>query len=627
MTSRAGEGSTFTVGVPFGSAHLPGRAASRRAARSVAAAAAVRRASSPRRTRWSVPDDSTPARRPRPPPAPGPGAGRRRQRRHPRATSPSCCADDYHVQTAVDGAGGLEQARRQPPDLVLTDVMMPRLGRLRAARGAAADPVTVRRAGRDALGPGRRGGDRPGPRRRRRRLPRQALHGPRAAGARPRQPRLDRAPPDPRRSSSAAGRLLDQAQRLARVGSWEIDLATGTIAAPRSSCGSAADRRRGRDDHGSRTLPAAVHPDDRGAWCELALDAAPDDDRLRLRDPRRAAGRRHRARVRRAARSSSTSTAGARAARLACRTSPSGARAEEALALAAANAEAAAGSTASPTSSSAACCRSALRPRAPRGRDLLPRRRRGHPGRRRLVRRDRARRRPHGTRGRRRDGPRCARGGGDGPAALGGPRLRPARPAAGRPPGVPRRPGAGPRRGPDRHLHLRGVRPRRPRAPLRQRRPPPADRRATRRGVPRRGRRREPAARRGSLQPHPARASTSTSNARVVLYTDGLVERRGEDLDAGHRDAGQARRRRWSARSTGRPEELVAAMLPDGPDDDVAILVARIDPRRGEESLSREIVSTRRRWRRRGTSSRRTSGRGGCPPRWSPTPPWRPASW
>ena len=39
----------------------------------------------------------------------------------------------------------------------------------------------------------------------------------------------------------------------------------------------------------------------------------------------------------------------------------------------------------------------------------------------------------------------------------------------------------------------------------------------------------------------------------------------------------------------GVPEELVAAMLPDGPDDDVAILVARVDPPSGEESLSQRL--------------------------------------
>ncbi|HET9829461.1 MAG TPA: SpoIIE family protein phosphatase, partial [Nocardioidaceae bacterium] len=81
------------------------------------------------------------------------------------------------------------------------------------------------------------------------------------------------------------------------------------------------------------------------------------------------------------------------------------------------------------------------------------------------------------------------------------------------------------------------------------------------------------------------------SNARVVLYTDGLVERRGEDLELGIHSLA-----RHVAELTGPvdgvPEELVAAMLPDGPDDDVAILVARVDPPTEDESLSRRLEPT-----------------------------------
>ncbi len=78
------------------------------------------------------------------------------------------------------------------------------------------------------------------------------------------------------------------------------------------------------------------------------------------------------------------------------------------------------------------------------------------------------------------------------------------------------------------------------------------------------------------------------SNARVVLYTDGLVERRGEDLGVGI-EALATRVAALTGPVDGVPEELVAAMLPDGPDDDVAILVARVDPPSGDESLSRRL--------------------------------------
>ena len=77
----------------------------------------------------------------------------------------------------------------------------------------------------------------------------------------------------------------------------------------------------------------------------------------------------------------------------------------------------------------------------------------------------------------------------------------------------------------------------------------------------------------------------------MVLYTDGLVERRGQDLELGIQALA-----RHVAELTGPvdgvPEELVAAMLPDGPDDDVAILVARVDPPSEDESLSRTLEPT-----------------------------------
>ncbi len=81
------------------------------------------------------------------------------------------------------------------------------------------------------------------------------------------------------------------------------------------------------------------------------------------------------------------------------------------------------------------------------------------------------------------------------------------------------------------------------------------------------------------------------SNARVVLYTDGLVERRGEDLEQGI-EALARRVATLTGPVDGVPEELAAAMLPDGPDDDVAILVARADPPALDQSLSRRLEPT-----------------------------------
>lgn len=62
----------------------------------------------------------------------------------------------------------------------------------------------------------------------------------------------------------------------------------------------------------------------------------------------------------------------------------------------------------------------------------------------------------------------------------------------------------------------------------------------------------------------------------VVLYTDGLVERRASDLDAG-----TARLQAVLADLAGREldelcDELLARMLPDAPDDDVALVAVRL---------------------------------------------------
>jgi PAS domain S-box-containing protein len=68
--------------------------------------------------------------------------------------------------------------------------------------------------------------------------------------------------------------------------------------------------------------------------------------------------------------------------------------------------------------------------------------------------------------------------------------------------------------------------------------------------------------------------------ARVVLYTDGLVERRGHDLEVGVKTLAE-HLADLSGPMHGMPEKLVSAMLPHGPDDDVAILLAQVDPPAG----------------------------------------------
>lgn len=50
-------------------------------------------------------------------------------------------ADDYRVLVAVDGVDGLQQAEQHLPDLIVTDLMMPRLDGLGLARGVRRNPA------------------------------------------------------------------------------------------------------------------------------------------------------------------------------------------------------------------------------------------------------------------------------------------------------------------------------------------------------------------------------------------------------------------------------------------------------------------------------------------------------
>jgi anti-sigma regulatory factor (Ser/Thr protein kinase) len=80
------------------------------------------------------------------------------------------------------------------------------------------------------------------------------------------------------------------------------------------------------------------------------------------------------------------------------------------------------------------------------------------------------------------------------------------------------------------------------------------------------------------------------SGSTLVLYTDGLVERRGEDLDAGIADLHDV----CSTLDVSLeeiPERLVQRRLPDGPDDDVAVLVARVARTRVQAVRELELVA------------------------------------
>ncbi|MCO8271867.1 SpoIIE family protein phosphatase [Actinoplanes sp. TRM 88003] len=162
VESEPGQGSVFTVTVPFGTAHLPADRLSGGGERVVAefdARPYVEEAG-----HWWAGDEPAPL-----PVAPSAATGRRRGR--------ILLADDnadlrdhlarllrplWDVTTAVDGRAALELAARNEYDLVLTDVMMPRLdgfGLITALRSDARTrevPIVVlsARAGEEASSEG-----------------------------------------------------------------------------------------------------------------------------------------------------------------------------------------------------------------------------------------------------------------------------------------------------------------------------------------------------------------------------------------------------------------------------------------------------------------------------------------
>ncbi len=83
----------------------------------------------------------------------------------------------------------------------------------------------------------------------------------------------------------------------------------------------------------------------------------------------------------------------------------------------------------------------------------------------------------------------------------------------------------------------------------------------------------------GALHPAEERLAARRRRAMIALYTDGLVERRDRDLDIGIDDAGGPHDQAETDDIRAAPGELVAALAPEGSEDDIAILVARVDRR------------------------------------------------
>jgi DNA-binding response OmpR family regulator/anti-sigma regulatory factor (Ser/Thr protein kinase) len=219
-------GSTFTVEIPTGSTHLAAEHITGPTS-SAALSAAIGAGYLAEAERWLAG------------PVPSAGSAEVSDRPHVlvvddnldmRTYISELLKSDYLVETAVDGADALEQARRRAPDLVLTDVMMPRLDGFGLLAALRADPTTVHvpvvmlsaRAGDEATVEGLEAGAddylvKPF-------SARELLARVRA------NLELDRV----RRLVDELARsraLLDQAEELAHVGSWEINLADMSVIA------------------------------------------------------------------------------------------------------------------------------------------------------------------------------------------------------------------------------------------------------------------------------------------------------------------------------------------------------------------------------------------------------------
>lgn len=84
----------------------------------------------------------------------------------------------------------------------------------------------------------------------------------------------------------------------------------------------------------------------------------------------------------------------------------------------------------------------------------------------------------------------------------------------------------------------------------------------------------------GALPEHASRSQAATgyrNGATLVLYTDGLVERRQRDIDAGLTDLADALRRHHTDLPEALADRLLAELLPpDGATDDTALVVVRL---------------------------------------------------
>ncbi len=181
---------------------------------------------------------------------------------------------DYRVRTADDGAIALHMARNDPPDLLLTDVMMPEMDGFALVAALRADPATAElpvvmlsaRAGEEATVEGLDAGAddylvKPF-------SARELLARVRA------NLELDRVRRN-RAQLEQSQALLDQAQRLARVGSWELDLDTGAVTASAELTRQLGLSAQALGEGGfDRLVSTRIHPEDQTLMRERVAAAA-----------------------------------------------------------------------------------------------------------------------------------------------------------------------------------------------------------------------------------------------------------------------------------------------------------------------------------------------------------------
>ncbi len=278
VTSVPGEGSAFRVRVPFGTEHLDPERLTTTATRGAAPEVLAGFLHEAEQLR----------------PAPSRSAQSRTGTGRPRVLVVDDNADvrdyvaqvlsaEYDVSTAEDGEDGLAQALAAPPGLVLTDVMMPRLdgfGLLAALREDERTrdvPVVMlsARAGEDGTIEGLEAGAD------------DYLAKPFAArellarvGANLELDRSKRVRDQLERSRA----LMDQAQRLAGVGSWEVDVPSGTVRASDEFCRIVGITQADVAELRYPTLiDHLIHPDDRPAVHAALAGSAAGDVRYEVR--------------------------------------------------------------------------------------------------------------------------------------------------------------------------------------------------------------------------------------------------------------------------------------------------------------------------------------------------------